>query len=139
MLPKWHVLLGILFATVLYVIGFGFEESLIVFFASFLIDIDHYMYYVMRKGKYNLREAYVWFKSFSRKQKENKAKEQVRHPRLFIFHTYESLFMLLFLGFFFPFCFFILTGFVFHRISDDTFSFFTGSPFHYFSLFQAIF
>jgi hypothetical protein len=67
MLPSRHILLGFLFSTVIYFVfpNVGLTKVFIIFLASFLIDVDHYLYLAWRKKKISLKEVYLWhIKSF---------------------------------------------------------------------------
>ncbi len=47
-----HVILGFIFSLILFpLVGFF---SLIIFISSFMIDIDHYFYYIIKKNDLNL-------------------------------------------------------------------------------------
>lgn len=109
MLPKWHILLGAVFSLVLF-LAFNVSpfNSLLVFLASVLIDLDHYMWYVQRKKDLSLRRAYIW------------AKKHMNPPKPFfhIFHTIEFLILILVLSYFFNFFLFIFIGMIFHSILD---------------------
>ena len=60
MLPKWHAFFGILYAFVIHILYPDIHIFFIVliFAASVLIDVDHYLYYVYRKKDLNLRNAF---------------------------------------------------------------------------------
>ncbi len=62
MLPQYHFSLGLVASLFLY---FGFDvqalECFIFLVATVGIDIDHYLYYVYKKGDWSLINATRWF------------------------------------------------------------------------------
>jgi hypothetical protein len=109
MLPKWHILFGAIFSLLIY---FVFQTTLfeisLVFLSSFLFDVDHYMFGVVRNKTFNLKELYFWHKGLGRKHK----------PILHIFHSVEFIIFLGILAYFFNMFLFILIGLIFHTILD---------------------
>lgn len=120
---KYHILLGVLFSVLLY---FLFPELnllsiLIIFLSSFLIDVDHYLYYIYKKKSIGLYGAYQWYKKNTIKFHLFLSKEQQKKTYIgfYIFHGLEILIILFFLGnYISSFFIFILIGFLFH-ISID--------------------
>jgi hypothetical protein len=120
MLPKYHLILGILFSLFLIIFfGLNLVEAGIVFFSSFLIDVDHYLLYVFKKKDLNLKNAVIWFKK--RREKwinlSKKEKNEFKRP-IYIFHGIEFFSLLIISCFFNFFFFFILIGFIFHILID---------------------
>lgn len=120
---KYHLLFGILFTILLY---FLFSSIIsifglaIIFLSSFLIDVDHYLYYVFRKKDFSLKRAYKWYVKNTHKfcslplEKRNKF-----YIGIYIFHGIEFLIILFLLGTFVSQIFiFILVGFWFHLFMD---------------------
>ena len=60
MRPLHHIILGAIFAILLYIFfpAIEFSGALIIFFSSFLIDFDHYLIYVAIKKDLNPFKAY---------------------------------------------------------------------------------
>ena len=121
MLPKHHLLLGFIFSLILFPF-IGLIGSLIVFFSSFLIDVDHYLFYVFTRKDISLKNAYIWF--LKRRNKFLALPKSKRRNFPFIpcfLHGIEILIILFFLGFFISYYFyFILSGFTFHLFLDIT-------------------
>jgi hypothetical protein len=122
MKPLKHLILGIVFATILFVIfpEIRLIQLGIIVASSVLIDVDHYFYYVYKKKKLNPFKAYRWYTS-RRHKCCSLPKEQKRkiHFGTFCLHGIEILIILLLLGFFVSDIFyFILIGFTFHLLSD---------------------
>jgi len=122
MLPKWHILFGALFTIVLYfALNVSFFHSLIFFFSSFLIDIDHCFYYVYRKKNFSFKRAYNWFLLLENKFYSLPKGKRRRYDYGFcIFHGIEVLLILLLLSLIpeLSFFFFIFLGFLFHLVQD---------------------
>ena len=122
MLPHKHLILGIILASVIFLVypSIGIINFLIIILSSVLVDIDHYFYYVYKKKKINPLKAYKWYTTHRKKclslSKEQKA--QVHFGTYFL-HGIEILILLFLLGFFVSDIFyFILIGFTFHLLSD---------------------
>ena len=122
MLPKYHILLGFFFALFLFfifpkieVVGF-----LIIFLSSFLIDIDHYLYYVFKKRDLSLSRAYNWFlKRHKRLLSLSRKKRNEIYTEIHFLHGIEILIILLLLGLFVhKYFYFLLTGATFHLFLD---------------------
>lgn len=108
MYPKFHVIASALLSMVLYPF-FGLNV-LWVFFAGFLIDVDHYIYYVLKFRNLSLKNAYKHFEEYEKK----------RHFKdvLCIFHTVEFFVLILILSFYSKIVFLIFIGMIFHEILD---------------------
>ncbi len=106
MLPKYHFALGIIASAVLI---FFFEPIYVEIFvlSYFLIDFDHYLWYLFVKKDWSLKNAYNFLK-------ENK---KIYRP-LMVFHTVEFHALILSLGFVRLEFFFVFAGMTFHSISD---------------------
>ena len=120
MLPKWHILLGFLYSIfVYYFFNLNIFFSSIIFLSSFLIDFDHYLYYVVNKQDINLKRAYGWFKEFSKKyQKLSKKQKTVYKRSIIIFHGIEFFILIILLSFYYKIFLFILIGISFHILLD---------------------
>lgn len=120
MLPKIHIILGAIFSILFY---FIFQISLfhasLIFFSSFLIDFDHYLYYIIAKKDLSLKNSYKWFVEKRRKilQKPFEERKKYKHPVL-IFHGIEFWIVILLLGFIYHVFLFILIGIGIHMILD---------------------
>ena len=108
MLPKYHIILGLIISTGLYLLNINFFPCLIFLFSSIFIDVDHYFFYAIRKNDLSLRRAYIWHKSLGKHHK----------PIMQIFHTLEFILLILIMAFFSNIFLFILFGMLFHSITD---------------------
>jgi len=123
MYPKQHLILGFFFALILFLIfpEIDFFGFLIIVSASVLIDFDHYVYYIYKKGDFSLKNAYNWYvkngeKFFS--LPENK-RANIKFGFCFL-HGIEVIVLIFILFFFFKYNFliFISTGLIFHQFLD---------------------
>lgn len=113
MLPKYHIILSIIVAIILYFFNLDFLSIILFFLAALLIDIDHYILYITTKKSFNFSKAYKYFKYELGKKKLKKPK-----TLLLIFHTIEFFILLLVLSFFLPLFWPILFGGLFHEVVD---------------------
>ena len=118
MLPKYHILLNFIISLIL-LYFFQPINVLIFFLASFLIDADHYLYYVVEERHLSLKKAYRWFLENRKKFKNLSNSEKQKHKYfILIFHGIEPLTLLLLLSNFFHPIFFVFLGFLVHLIED---------------------
>ena len=109
MLPTRHILLGAIFSLILvYFFNLSYFEASLVFLSSFLIDADHYIWWVLKKKDISFSKAYHWLKNLPKNHK----------LRVDISHTFEFLLFIGILSYFSKFFVFILIGLLFHSISD---------------------
>jgi len=109
MLPKAHILYGAILA-----IGSWFlfpnvtsTYAALIFLSSFLIDFDHYMWYVIKKKDWSLKNAYYYLKD-----------EIIEQHQLMIFHTVEFLILVGVLSFIWIGFYYILVGMLYHSALD---------------------
>ncbi|MFA5020218.1 MAG: hypothetical protein WC533_03905 [Candidatus Pacearchaeota archaeon] len=125
MLPKTHFIFGGIFALIVFLLlpQIGYIGFIIIWFSSFLIDVDHYLFYVFLKKDISLKNSYHWFVKKHRKFKElsiNERKERIKErcPIPVIFHGIEFILLLIILSFFSKIFVYILIGVVFHQLLD---------------------
>lgn len=120
MLPRWHILLGLLFSLLIWLIfpKIWWFYILIIFLSSFLIDFDHYIVAVIKTKKLGLFDAFEFYnKTNSMDLKEHRS--GLRKKRfLHIFHTIEFHILILFLGLIHEIFIYIFIGMIFHSIID---------------------
>lgn len=120
MLPKYHFIIGILASVLLYLIlNLTLMQVFIIFLASFLMDIDHYFFYIFKTKNYNLNKAHKWFVK-RRKIWFSIPPEQRRNYKknVFIFHGIEFIILLGILSLFYNLFLYILIGVILHMIFD---------------------
>jgi hypothetical protein len=120
MLPKYHILFNFLVVFALKLITNISNAYLgIIFLSSFLIDMDHYLLYAIKKKDINLEAAYQWFierkeEYFKMSIEERKKFKQI----IMVFHTLEFWILLFALSFISQIFLFILAGIMLHLIFD---------------------
>ena len=119
MLPSRHILAGFLISIILYIAGFSLVQSLVFFLSSFLIDVDHYLYYVYRKKDLSLKRSFNWYLKLDKKYFAMPKITQAKYYAGFcIFHGIESIIILFILGIFYPILNFVALGFIAHLFLD---------------------
>jgi len=119
---KKHFFMGFIFSLVVYSIfpQIGIFGAGVIFLSSFLIDFDHYIYYVLKMRDFNLRKAYFWYmkrKKIVQKIQRNKLKNF--YSGIDIFHGLEWVVIFSLLGFYvFNLFYFIALGMFFHLVLD---------------------
>ena len=128
MFPKTHIILGFFLSLILYLIfpQINLLEALLIFLSSFLIDFDHYIYYIYKEKDFSLKNSINWFKQRSKKVKSLlKQKRKKLSTGFYLFHGIETLLISFLLGFFFNTLFyFVFIGILFHLILDQIEKFF---------------
>ncbi len=121
MLPKYHFLIGFIVSSAILLIwpAIGLFNFCLIFFSSFLVDFDHYLYFIWTKNDFSLSHAYRWFVAmgkFIRGLSPNK-REMYKHTVL-LFHGIE-FWLFLFLLFLFNKTFvWVLAGIAIHMVFD---------------------
>jgi len=122
MLPKHHFLLGLVFSFIILLIfpQIRFMGALLILLSSFLIDVDHYIYYVCKKRDLNLRRAYLWFIERDKKILKLNKEQRINVSEIFCFlHGAEMLIILYLLGIFVhQYFLFVFIGITFHIFLD---------------------
>jgi hypothetical protein len=122
MRPNRHIVFGAIFTLVLFLIlpRTNLFDYLIIFLSTFMIDLDHYIYYVFKERGLNPLKAYKWhmknFKKFHTLSFEQKKRI---YGGLYIFHGLEFLTLLLFFGIFlYKPLLLVFVGLMFHMFLD---------------------
>lgn len=121
MLPSKHIMLGAIFTVLLLIIfpQISLLGGIIIFLSSFLIDVDHYLYYSIKYKDWNLKHSYAWFIQKSAEWKKLAPKQKEKYERsIFIFHGIECWLVLILLIYINPIFGFVLIGFFIHTIFD---------------------
>ena len=104
-----HLLSSLLLAIVLFPV-FGYI-SLLIIVGGFLVDFDHYLYYILKHKKISLVKAYHLYKKKLKPQEDNR-------DLLHIFHTIEFWILLIILTIYLRFFILLTFGFFIHMILD---------------------
>ena len=122
MRPKIHLIAGIIFVILLNFIfpQIGFLNLSIILLSSVLIDGDHYLYYILRTGNFNLIKCYNWYNAHLKKTLNLPISERKKiYTGFYLFHGIEPLIILFLLGVSISqFFLFIFIGFAFHMVLD---------------------
>ena len=103
-----HALFALVFAAALY--PFIGSYSIVVFLSGFVFDVDHYIYYAVKKRDYNFMNGYFYHVPGSKVHESHS-------DSLHIFHTWEMWLLFFMLGILIHETFlFILIGLIFHMI-----------------------
>lgn len=134
MLPHKHFIYGAIFSLSLYFLfpELGLFAIAIIFLSSFLIDVDHYLFYIVAKKDLSLKNAHKWFvkQHFKFLKFSKKEKKDIR-PFPCIFHGIEAIIILSILSFASPIFIYILIGFIFHEFLDLINMIMFGFPFYH--------
>lgn len=117
-----HIILGIIFSVILFLVipQVGLIEAGLIFFASFLIDFDHYLYYGIKNKDWNLKRAYKRSMKTSKKYRSfSREKRNKLYCGYYFLHGMETLLVLFFLSYLVSvYFFFIFVGVTFHLLTD---------------------
>jgi len=132
MLPKYHMAIGAIVTSTIYIIyPLTLIQAAIIFLSSFLIDVDHYMLYVVKNKDFSLRNARRYFFSHRKRWLKLSVGERKNYKRhLFIFHGIELWIPLVLLANYFPLIWFVLTGLAIHIFLDYIDYYYFKEPFY---------
>lgn len=120
MFPRWHILYGALFALLLGMVAPGVHVSylLLVFLASVLIDLDHYLACVHKTRKWSLLHAFEYHKKQAAGMRALEKKGLKPKSDFHLFHTLEFHALIGLLGMLWVGFFYLFIGMVFHSLLD---------------------
>jgi hypothetical protein len=122
MLPKIHLFLGIIFILCLHLIfpELSLINLSIILFSSFLIDIDHYFYYIIKEKNLSLLRCRRWYGANLKRTLSLPTTERKKiYSGFYLFHGIEWIIILFLCGkYIHPLFYFISLGFMFHWIMD---------------------
>ncbi len=128
MLPKLHFIAGIFFIFLIYLLfpQISLIGLLIIFLSSVFIDVDHYVYYILKERNLNLVKCYNWYILHLKKTLFLPMKERKnRYTGFYFFHGIEWIILLFLLGaYVHPFFSFVFVGFLFHWVIDTPHEFY---------------
>jgi len=121
MYPTQHLILGIIFAGFVFYLFpiIGFVGFWTIVLSSFLIDVDHYFFYLFMKKDFSVNKAYKWFDEKFKKRLLISRDEKKKHRyEIYIFHGIEFWILLFALAYFSNFLFLVFLGVMFHMFLD---------------------
>lgn len=111
MIPPFHFLASLVLCAVLY--PFYGINSFFVIVSGFLIDLDHYLWYVYKFKNFNFIKAYKFYLKINKEKSFAKQKKCI-----IIFHSVEFLILMVILSFYSKIMFIILIGLLYHYVLD---------------------
>ncbi len=118
MMPKWHVLYSFVLAYSLnWFFHISFLATILIFLSSILIDVDHYLIFILREKKIHPKKFWNWSINTKKEWLKEGEKSFYKYP-LFIFHGLEALLILAILSLLYLPFFWIFIGFSFHLFLD---------------------
>jgi hypothetical protein len=120
MLPKQHIFYGAFFTAVFWIIfpKTEFIYLALIFFSSFLVDIDHYLCAVFDTKKISLRNALDYYKQIILRTTQERKNGIRKKGNFHLFHTIEFHILIGILGIFWQPFIYIFIGMVFHSFLD---------------------
>jgi len=120
MLPRQHILLGLVFSLLVWIIlpWISWFYILIIFLSSFLIDFDHYLVAVYHTKNIGLINALKFYEMVKEKQREEHKRGMRKRGLFFLFHTIEFHLVVLLIGISYEPFIYIFIGMVFHSMVD---------------------
>lgn len=121
MLPKYHIISGVIFSFLIWILfpDVGFLGFVIIFLSSILIDVDHYIYYVYNHKDWSLKNAYSLSYQKTVRWKKLKPEQKAKYKITpMIFHGIETWIPLLILSFISKFFLWIFLGVSMHLLMD---------------------
>lgn len=120
MLPRWHIILGALFAISLYYIFPSIKVTgiLLIFLSSFLIDFDHYAAAAIKLKEFRIGRILEYHRIKGIQSKEERKRGIRVKGDFHIFHTIEFHLLVLVIGLFFTPFLYVFIGMLFHSIVD---------------------
>lgn len=120
MLPRWHIVLGAAFS---FILGLVFPQIpvvylLLVFFASFLIDFDHYLVAIRRTKSLSLLKSFRYYRLKNIEGREEKVRGIRNKGDFQIFHTIEFHILVGLLGLVWTPFVYVFIGMIFHSLLD---------------------
>lgn len=128
MLPRWHILLGAVFTLIVWLFAPNINPLylVLIFLASFLIDVDHYANAAYKNRHPSLKKALEYHDDLLKREKKEKAQKIFRKGDFHLFHTVEFHILIGLLSFIWVPFFYIFIGMVFHSLLDLASLLYTG-------------
>jgi hypothetical protein len=130
MLPKYHISLGFIFSLIIYLFfNISFINFSLIFLSSFLIDFDHYLWYLFKTKDWNLMNCVRELTKRRDKILKLTFNEREKIKRgVYLFHGIEFWILLICLSLLFDWFFFIFLGVIFHMLLDFIEMIYTREP-----------
>lgn len=121
MLPRWHIILGVVFCIIFKIISpqTNYFSLFLIFFASVFIDFDHYLASGINSNKWHPKDSLTH--NYNLRQQVLDERKEIglcKKGDFHLFHTVESHLIISITSLFFAPAFFFFIGMVFHSILD---------------------
>lgn len=101
---------------------------------SILIDVDHYIFYVFKCKKFDIKGMFAYYNMLMRE------KDRITYLGVLVFHTIEFFIVVGILSLYIPLMVYLLAGLIFHFILDTIFLYrIKCIPLRAYSLIQALY
>ena len=87
--------------------------AVLFFLGSFVIDVDHYILYIIKYRSLNIKKAYQRFIENAKNKSPEKSRKFMK-----VFHSIEFYLMILLISLFIPLIWFLFAGVIVHLIMD---------------------
>jgi len=143
-LPKYHIIFGLIFSIILFLIfpQINWLGFVVIWASSVLIDIDHYLLYVWLKKDLSLKNAVNFFYEKAKAFKKLPIEKQKKaHTGIYFLHGIEMILIMLFLFILLNVNLFIYIsiGFAFHLILDLIHIYNKKVPYYRISFFYSLY
>jgi len=120
MLPKYHIITGAILTPLIYsIFPITILQATIIFFSSFLIDVDHYLLYIFQTKDLSFKRARKYFIKRRKRWISLPLNEREKYKRpIFIFHGIEFWLLLILLTNYTSLIWFVLLGILIHITLD---------------------
>ncbi|MFH1452222.1 MAG: hypothetical protein ABIF88_03560 [archaeon] len=121
MYPSTHLIIGTIVSLVIWIVfpNLIWWQAFIILISSIIIDVDHYLWYVLKKKDWSLKKSYQWHAKKGEMLHKLSEKERNEYKHLImIFHGFEFWLILILLIFVNKIFLFVLIGIGIHMILD---------------------
>jgi len=117
---RWHFLFGFIVSYILvFFFNFSLLSGFIIFLASWIIDLDHYLWYAIKTKDWNPLHAIRWYLRLISKWGNLSFKEKRKFKQgVFVLHSLLFWLILAVLSFSHVFFLWVLIGIMIHMVAD---------------------
>jgi hypothetical protein len=110
------IVIGILFPNILW------TYLILMFLASFLVDLDHYAWSILKTGRWSFRESFALHRWLAEVEDEDRRRGIRKKYYLHFFHVIELSILVLIIGLFWEPALFVFFGMAFHMVLDISYA-----------------
>ena len=93
----------------------NWQQILLFAIGSILIDADHYIFYIFKCKKFDIKGMFAYYNMLMRE------KDRITYLGVLVFHTIEFFIVVGILSLYIPVMVYLLAGLIFHFILDTIF------------------